>query len=356
MILSKEELKTLEDLTQIYGPSGDEKLVKEYLKEQYLKLNLEVMEDNLGSIIALKKGKKENAKKVFLVAHMDEVGFMVRKILPNGAIMVLPLGGHNPQAILSNRVILKTQDNRFYKGLVNALPPHLMKGRSDSVTQIDDMVFDFGFTSKKETEDAGIRIGDTIICEGNFQVLNDGRRLLSKAFDDRLGLSLGLEVLKALKDEELDFDLYVGGSVQEEVGCRGALTSSFKVHPDLAIVVDCSPARDSNGDTSDLGILGQGVLIRVTDGNMIAFKDLISYQVSCLERAGVKYQYFISPGGTDAGNIHKQFDGIKTMTYCLCARNIHTPSTLLDSEDYLNAIKGLIFMLKDLSEGKNYKL
>ena len=357
MILTNDELKTLEELTLLFGPSGDEKIVKEYLKTKYTELGLTILEDKLGSIIALKKSKNENAKKVLLVAHMDEVGFMVSKILSNGALMVLPLGGHNAQALLSNRVILKTQDGKFFKGLINALPPHLMtQANKESVTQISQMVFDFGFTSKEEALNQGVRIGDSIVCEGNFEVLNQGRRLLGKAFDDRLGLALGLEVLKELKDVELDYDLYVGGSVQEEVGCRGALTCSYLVHPDLAIVVDCSPARDSSGDKSDLGILGEGVLVRVTDGSMIAFRDLIAYQIDAMERAGVKYQYFISPGGTDAGNIHKQFDGIKTLTFCLCARNIHTPSTLLDAEDYKNAKKGLVFMLKDLSVGKHYSL
>lgn len=355
MILTNEEIKTLEELTQLYGPSGDEGLVKEYLKNKYKELGYETIEDNLGSIIALKKSKNPNAKKVLVVAHMDEVGFMVSKILSNGAVMVIPLGGHNPQALLSNRVVLKTQKGEFFKGLINALPPHLLGG-NNTPTQIPQMVFDLGFTSKDEAMNHGIRIGDTLVCEGKFEVLNDGKRLLAKAFDDRLGLALGLEILKELKDIELDYDLYVGGSVQEEVGCRGALTSSYLVHPDLAIVVDCSPARDSNGDRSDLGILGEGVLVRVTDGSMIAFRDLIAYQIDCMERAEVKYQYFISPGGTDAGNIHKQFDGIKTLTFCLCARNIHTPSTLLDSEDYKNAKKGLVFLLKDLSEGNNYKL
>ena len=285
----------------------------------------------MGNIIADVKGKLSSENKVMLSAHMDEVGFMVCKILENGAVMVLPLGGHNNQALLSNRVLLKTQKGDYYKGLINALPPHLLQGK-DYITQVGEMIFDFGFTSKKEAMDAGVRIGDSLISDGPF------------------------EVLKELKDVELDFDLYVGGSVQEEVGCRGALTSSYMVHPDLAIVVDCSPARDSSGNKSELGQLGEGVLIRVTDGSMIAFRDLIAYQVDCLERAEVKYQYFFSPGGTDAGNIHKQFDGIKTLTFCLCARNIHTPSTLLDAEDYLSAKKGLVFMLKDLSEGKHYKL
>lgn len=357
MSLTQKELKRLEELTQLFGPSGDEGLVKEYLKEKYHQLGYETIEDNLGSIACVKKSKNPNAKKVLVVGHMDEVGFMVTKILPNGAVMVFPLGGHNAQALLSNRVVLKTQSGQYYRGLINALPPHLLSAANkDRVTQIGEMVFDFGFTSKDEAMKNGVRIGDTIVCDGPFEVLNEGKRLLSKAFDDRLGLALGLEVLEELKDVELDYDLYVGGSVQEEVGCRGALTLSHLVHPDFVVVIDCSPARDSSGDKSELGQLGEGVLVRVIDGSMIANKELIAYQISCLEEAGVKHQYFFSPGGTDAGSIHKQYDGIKTLTFCLCARNIHTPSTLLDAEDYASARKGLVFMLKDLSEGKHYKI
>ena len=143
-MLNKEELKTLEELTQLYGPSGDEQLVKEYLKARYQELGFETLEDNLGSIVCVKKSKKENAKKVLLLAHMDEVGFMVCKILENGAVMVLPLGGHNNQALLSNRVLLKTQKGDYYKGLINALPPHLLQGK-DYITQVGEMIFDFGF-------------------------------------------------------------------------------------------------------------------------------------------------------------------------------------------------------------------
>lgn len=357
MPLTQKELKRLEELTQLFGPSGDEVIVKNYLKNKYQELGFQTIEDNLGSIVCLKKSKNVNAKKVLLLAHMDEVGFMVTKILPNGAIMVFPLGGHNPQALLSNRVVLKTQNNDYFYGLINALPPHLLnETNKDRITQVGDMIFDFGFTSKDDALSKGVRIGDTIVCDGPFEVLNNGKRLLSKAFDDRIGLAVGLEVLEELKDVELDFDLYVGGSVQEEVGCRGALTISHLVHPDFVIVIDCSPARDSSGDKSELGQLGEGVLIRVIDGSMMASKELIAYQISCLEKADVKHQYFFSYGGTDAGSIHKQFDGIKTLTFCLCARNIHTPSTLLDADDYISLKKGLVFMLKDLSEGKSYNI
>lgn len=349
--LSKKQLQLLKELTQLNAVSGRENEVAKYLNNVYQSMGFEIIKDQLGSIFALKKSKHPNAKKVMIVAHMDEVGFIVREIMANGCFKVQPLGGHNQETILSSRAILTTRSNKSFKGYVVALPPHLLTPELRAKkTEIKDMIFDFGFTSKAEALDQGINLGDTIVLEGTFEVLNNGKRILTKAIDDRIGLAAGIEVLQSLKDIDLDYDLYVGGSVQEEVGCRGGRTSSYGIHPDLCIVVDCSPSKDSDGNKVELGQMGSGVLIRVMDGSMIAFKDLIDFQLKTLSKAKVKYQYFISPGGTDAGQVHLQFDGIKTLTFCLCARNIHTCSTLVDAGDYLNLKKGLIYLLKHLDE------
>ncbi len=347
MKLNNKQLKRLKTVTQINAVSGDEHLLANYLKNQYSEWGYQLVFDNLGSIFAYKKSKVTNAKKVMLVAHMDEVGFIVKELLSNGCVKVHALGGHNPATLLSNRVILTTRDNRSYYGTINSLPPHLLRGKNDNVS-ISEMIFDFGFTNIDELKKHGINIGDPIVCEGPFEVLNEGKRLLAKAFDDRIGIALGLEILEYFKDRDLPFDLYVGGSVQEEVGCRGALTSAHLIKPDLAIVVDCSPAKDMAGNDGELGVLGKGVLVRVVDATMIAFKDLINYQIETLKKAKVPYQYYISPGGTDAGSIHKSIDGIKTLTYCLVARSIHTASTIIDTDDYLNARRGMIYLLKHL--------
>lgn len=348
-MLSKKQLNLLKTLTQLEAISGNENQVAAYLLKTYQKLGYQLVQDNLGSIFAFKKSKNPNAKKVMIAAHMDEVGFVVNNIISNGAIKVLPLGGHNPDALLSSRVRLTTRDNRHYDGLINALPPHLLNKNEPQKNKITEMLFDFGFTSKEDAIEAGVRPGDMIVCLGDFKVINNGKRLLSKAFDDRLGLAAGIEILKYYQNRELDFDLYVGGTVQEEVGLRGAVTASALIKPDLAIVVDCSPAKDSSGDTSSSGVLGDGVLVRVFDSGMIGFKSLIDFQLKVLKRHKIKHQFFISPGGTDAGSIHKSKDGIKTLTFCLVARNIHTPSTLLDAGDYLSLKKGLIALLNSLN-------
>lgn len=347
MKLNKHQLKLFKTLTELYAISGQENEVASYLKKTYLSLGYEIITDNLGSIFAYKPSKVKDAKKVMVVGHMDEVGFIVTAILDNGMVKVSPVGGINDETLLSSRVVLKGKKG-YLKGCVGSIPPHLLKKGSLKKTKIKDMLFDFGMTSSKEAIDAGIYLGAMIVVEGKFEVLNNGKRLLSKAFDDRYGIVLGIEILEALKDVELPFDLYVGGSVQEEVGCRGALTSSYMIKPDLAIVLDCSPSRDSSGNKDELGQLGEGVLLRVIDGSMIAFPELIAFQRESCEKAKVKYQYYISPGGTDAGQIHKNFDGIPTLTHCLVARNIHTCSSILDVEDYLAAKKSLLYMLNHI--------
>ncbi len=348
MRLTKHQRDLFKTLSEKLAISGLENEVAAFLKAQYQKLGYEIITDNLGSIFALKRSSNPHAKRVMVVAHMDEVGFIVTAILDNGMIKVAPLGGINEQTLLAHRVILRGRKGDL-KGCIGAIPPHLLSSADkDKPTSLKSMLFDFGMTSYQEAIDHGIYLGAMVVVEGTFMELNDGKRLLGKAFDDRYGLVLGLEILESLRDVDLPFDLYVGGSVQEEVGCRGALTASHMINPDLAIVLDCSPSRDSSGDKNELGQLGEGVLVRVIDGNMIAFNELIAFQRQCAHLSKTKIQDYISPGGTDAGSIHKQFDGVPTLTHCLCARNIHTCSTILDTGDYLAAKKLLLYMLKHL--------
>ncbi len=345
------ELEILEQLTNMFGPSGNEEEVELFLKEEYRKLNLKILKDPYGNIYGLKKSKNKNAKKVLVIGHMDEVGFMVRKILPNGSVMVNPLGRFNSETILSNRAILKNGEGKKFYGSVCALPPHLLKNNSSNEkTPISNMIFDFGFINSDDALNNGIQIGDSIILEGDFSLINNDKRILAKAIDDRYGLATSLIAMNDLINEELDYDLYIGGVCQEEVGLRGSLCASNFIKPDFAIILDVSAAYDTDGNTTEFGKLGKGVLIRVLDANMIARKDIIKFQKNCLDNANVPYQYFISPGGTDAGSVHKSLSGIPTMTYCLVARNIHSCSSIMDTNDYLNSIKGLEEILKSLND------
>lgn len=347
MKLTKRQLNLLKETTQLIGVSGQEDEVREYLKKQFKEKELPLLFDNLGSVFAHKKGK-DSTLKVMVIGHMDEIGFVVNEILENGLIKVAPIGGVNQRTLLAQRAILINQKGKRLYGAVSSHAPHLRKEQSET---INDLLFDFGFRSKKEVEDAFVFVGNQIVIDGPFEKLNNGKRLVAKAFDNRYSIALIIDLLDELSEIELDFDLYIGASVQEEVGLRGATTSSHLIKPDLAIVLDCSPARDHDLTikTKEDGFLGEGVLIRYLDYSMIAFPKLLNWQINACKETGVKYQYYHSLGGTDAGAIHKAQNGILTLTHCICARGLHSSSTIIDVEDYLSAKKTLLHLLVNLN-------
>ncbi|MDE8102732.1 M42 family metallopeptidase [Erysipelothrix rhusiopathiae] len=344
-MLNEKQLNWFETLTQLDGVSGHEHQVAQYLFNEYSNYTDEILRDNLGSILAVRRSNKKNAPKVLVLGHMDEVGFLVREVTETGVLKIHPVGGWFSQVLLGHRVRVTTRHGEVYDGAIGATPPHMLSAEERlKPIQIPQMTVDVGATTPEEVHAMGIQIGDMVVVDGEFNVLNKGKRLLAKAFDNRYGCVVGLDLLEALKDQELDYDLYVGCSVQEEVGLRGAQTVANLVKPDLAIILDCSPANDAL-DSKAIGKLGGGVLVRVMDGNMIATKDLIYKFVDICNEHDIKHQYYFSPGGTDAGAVHKSNSGVKTLTCCLCARNIHTSSSILDTDDYLAAREALLHFI-----------
>ena len=347
MLLNDLEIKYFREITQLNAVSGNESEVADYLIKEYKKLNLELVKDNLGSLYALKKSKVENPLKVVIDAHMDEVGFIVKEIKSNGMIEPYPIGGINYNTVLATRLNLKSSKGRYFKGTFDSTPPHLMKDPTAGVDP-NSLLCDFGFLSREDALNNGVNYGDMIALEGKFEFLNENR-ILSKAIDDRYGIILGLIILNELKDVELPYDLYVGGSVQEEVGLRGIQTINEVIKPDFIFVLDCSTAKDSY-NLNEKGHIGEGVLLRFIDRGMIANKALIEFQKEACIATNSKYQYFETLGGTNAGAIHLK--NVMTLTHCICARSIHTSSTIMDVNDYVSAKNSLKYMLLNLSRDK----
>lgn len=344
-MLSNKQLKWFEELSQINGVSGHEENVAAYLNNAYSEMGYDVIYDNLGSIAAVKKSKKKDAKTLMILAHMDEVGFLVKDILDTGVLKMHPVGGWFSQNLLAHRVSVTTRSGKVFKGAIGAIPPHLLSADERiRPFQIESMIVDIGANSKEEALEWGVNIGDMIVVDGKFENLSNNR-LLAKAFDNRYGCVMGLDILDTFKDMELDFNLVVGASVQEEVGLRGAQTLTNMINPDEAIILDCSPANDAVSKDA-MGKLGEGVLIRVMDGSMIASKDFLYELVDVCTVNDIKHQYYYSPGGTDAGIVHKTHSGVRTLTCCIVARNIHTSSSILDTNDYLAAKEALVKLLE----------
>ena len=343
-------LELMKNLTQAHGISGDEKAVSRLLKGYYEGYCDELVYDQLGSIFAIKRSKNPHAKTLMLAGHMDEVGFIVNAISENGLLGLAPIGGWWSQTLLGQRVIVKAKDGALIKGTIASIPPHLLTdAERKAPMEIKNMRVDVGATDKAGILSMGIQMGSPVVWDGPFETLANGKRLLAKAWDNRYGCILGVELLRALKDVDLDVHLAVGATVQEEVGTRGAQTATYKLKPDAAIVFDCSPANDISGDKDAFGHLGQGPLIRFIDANYLPHRGFSNYYTDVLDQAKIPYQYYQSLGGTDAGAIHKSLDGVLTLTACICARNIHTNSSIIDTEDYENAKKAMLALIPTLT-------
>ncbi len=342
--MNQQSINLLKELTTKIGISGDEKKVSRYLNERYIGLCDEVIYDNLGSIFAVKKCGKENAKRVMVCAHMDEVGFLITDIHENGLLSFIKIGSVENSTLYASRVKIVTESDEIIGTIV---------GNEDAIAKPDIKGFrmDVGATSKNEVENLGIHVGASAVLDGEFHLLND-KRMLAKAIDSRSGCALGVELLEAVKDMHFDFDLYVGASVMEEVGQRGGTTATGMIQPDMGIVLDGGKANDFNGKNNDVGQLGKGVLVRYYDKGMMPNRGLLDTLVSTCQNNNICYQYYYSMGTTDSAWVHKLFSGCPTLTVGVCARNPQTGNAEIDCDDYHCAKEALIHVVKGLNENK----
>lgn len=353
MICSKETLALMEELTQAIGVSGQERQVCRILSRHYTALADEVVRDHNGSIYAVKRSQAPNPFRVMVAAHSDEVGMVVRQIRPNGLLKAAVVGGLYEDVLVGSRLRLLTDDGREFRGCVSTLAQKLLYERIGSGRIPTKLLFlDFGFTSEADARAQGVLEGCQVVVDGPFEVLNGGKRLLSKAWDDRFGCILGIEVLRALKDVSLPFDLYVGADVQEEVGLRGAKTASALVAPDLAVVLDCTAANDVESFEPPCGGIGQGVMVRFHDGTYLPNRTMFLHYLSLLKEKNIPYQFHESRGGTDAGCINASGTGVPTLTACICARNVHSGSLMIDAEDYVHCREAVTAFLAGLDQAQ----
>ncbi|MCI2775051.1 M42 family metallopeptidase [Staphylococcus petrasii] len=328
-------LKRIQTLTELHGAPGFEDDVRAYMKQEMEPYVDEFITNHMGGFYGVKKSKKENAKRVMIAAHMDEIGFMITHITSNGMIQFTNLGGVANDIWQGQRLQVKNRNGEHIIGVVSNIPKHFRTG-NEAVPEIKDLMLDIGAESAEEVRERGIEIGDTIVPYTPFTQLSE-HRFSAKAWDNRYGCVIAIEILELLKDVELDVDLYVGANVQEEVGLRGAKAATEMIQPDVAFVVDCSPANDIKGVQQLSGELGGGTLIRIKDGTMILQPNFKNYLLDLTEEHNINHQYYISPGGTDGGEIHKANQGVPTAVIGVCARYIHSTDAVFDIRDYYSA-------------------
>lgn len=334
-------------VTELDGIAGHEHNVRNYMRKRMTPLVDSIETDGLGGIFGIKKHADANAPRIMVAAHMDEVGFMVSSIQADGTFRVVGIGGWNPLVVSSQRFTLYTRTGQAIPVISGSVPPHFLRGKDGgaSLPNVSDIIFDGGFRDKAEAEQFGIAPGDIIVPKSEAILTANQKNVISKAWDNRYGVLMVLELLEQLKDTPLDNTLIAGANVQEEVGLRGAHVSTTKFDPELFFAVDCSPAGDVYGDQ---GHIGDGALIRFYDPGHILLKDMRDFLLTTAEEAGIKYQYYTGKGGTDAGAAHLQNSGVPSTTIGVCARYIHSHQTLYAMEDFLEAQAFLQALLKKL--------
>lgn len=338
----------LNKLNKIDSVSGDEKAISLSLKSEYEKLADEVIYDNLGSIFAVKKSKSNHAPHVMIVGHMDESGFIVKKINKNGIIKALALGNVSEKSLLGATLKLKTRDGKETIGTIVAYDE-----KGNVLDEAKEVCVDFGFENNEEVTNYGVNYGDRLSFVSMIKSSPNKNRMFSKNWNGRYAPLMGLEILRLVQDMDFDFDLYVGCTVQEQVGFRGIQTATNLAKPDLGIVLDTNKAFDYQQDLKEEnGALGKGVLINFYDITVLPNRLLLATLKSICEGNNLPYQYYYSLEGSDAAWINKLRTGTPTLFVNVPIRNMDTPASVMDVRDYDTAQRALILFLEQLNTEK----
>ena len=357
----------LEKMCNAFGPPGHELEVARIVKDHVKNFCDEVYNDKTGSLI-FKIGN--TGPKIMIAGHIDEIGFLVTGIDKQGYLTFSQIGGWWDQSLLTQRVLIRTKEGNTYRGIIAAPPPHVLpaEARTKVVTK-DKMFIDVGCKSKKEIEELGIEIGDPIVPDSKFETIKrtqiekknkeetkkDVTLAVGKAFDDRIGAFIAAEVIRRIKEENLQHpnQIYGVATVQEEVGLRGAQTSANVIQPDIGIALEVDIAGDVPG-VSKLKApseMSKGFSILAGDASMIPNPRFRHFVINVAKELKLDYQNsVVMGGGTDAGRIHLTGSGCPSLVIGIPTRHIHSHNGILDLADVEKAITLIVEVIKRLDQ------
>lgn len=341
-------LDLLRSLSNAYGISGHEAPVREICVKELSGCG-DFSCDKSGSLFC----SRGEGRTVMLAAHMDEVGFLVQNVTPDGFIQFVGIGGWWTHTLPSQRVVIRTAGGRHINGVVGSRPPHfLAESQRNTLQSMDVLFIDVGAESRAQAmEEMGINLGDPIIPDVEFCSTVNPHRFVGKAFDNRIGLSAAIEASRILAGRNLSCRLVTAGTVQEEVGLRGAKTAGARIQPDCAIILEAPPADDTPGfsPAESQGRMGAGVQIRAYDPTAIMNPRLVDFVRKTAERNGISFQMAVRrSGGTDAGALHLAGEGVPCVVLGVPTRYIHAHNGMMDIRDYRSMVDLLVELVSAL--------
>lgn len=320
-------MELFKELTQLFGPSGYESQVREFIKDKAASYADEVVEDAIGNLILVKKGYGKKKKRIMLSGHMDEIGLQVIKIEDNGMIMVKSLGCSWIYTAYQSRV-------QFKNGTVGIVASRVQPEKLDG--KFTNLYVDIGLSSKDEVKKL-VDVGDTAVYMGSYARLA-GDYVTAKAIDDRVGCYMMMETL--MQSDKCYNDVYFVFSVQEEVGCRGAKVAAERLDPEIGVAVDVTPGHDRPGDLEGSNTSGGGTAVKYSDTSVICDQRLVETMVSICERDQIPFQKdVIYVGGTDASSINLSNYGVKAAAVSVVTRYTHGPNAIVHEGDINASIR-----------------
>lgn len=321
-------LENLKKLCCLNGVSGNEDEVRDYIISQ-IEGFCEYHIDNIGNIIAFKKGKKTPKNKVLISAHTDEVGMIVTHINSDGTLKISTVGGVDARVIFGRQVLV---GDKKIVGVIGSKAVHnLSPEEKDLAVKSDKLYIDIGAENKEQAE-SYVCLGDCVCFKSDFIEFGDGF-LKAKAIDDRAGCAIMLDLIRS----ELECDTFFSFVTQEELGLRGAKVAAFTVDPDIAIVLEATTAADIPSVSGDKRVceLGKGAVVTFMDKSTIYNKTLYKLAFETAEENSIPCQTkSIVAGGNDSGAIHLSRGGVKTIAISVPCRYLHSPSCVIKKSDF----------------------
>ena len=322
----------LEKLCNASGVSGCEGEVRDIIISEIKDYCDELLVDTMGNVIALKKGESQE-KKVMLSAHMDEVGFIISGITEKGYLEFKKVGGIDTRVIISKNVLVGKEK---IPGVIGMKAIHLQeKSEREEVPKVKNLFIDIG---AKDKEDAlkYISIGDYVSFIPNYSDFGDGL-IKSKAIDDRVGCYILTKLIK----NPVKYDTYFCFTVQEEVGLRGARVASFRIKPDIALVLESTTCADVHDVSPYAKVteLGKGATISFMDSGTIVNRKYLDFLNKISDGIDVQYKK-TTAGGNDAGAIHQTAEGVVVASISVPCRYLHSPAGIASKKD-IEAVESL---------------
>ena len=339
-------LKHLKELCLLDGISSYEDNVRHYIAQEARKYTDDIRVDAMGNLIVFKKGAKKGPG-LMLAAHMDEVGFLVKKIEDDGYLRFGPVGGIDPRVVLGRRVFV---GNDRIPGVIGLKAYHLVSREEEKIVPgFDQMYIDIA-APDKETAKKHVKLGDKVVFDSDFIEFGEGM-IKAKAIDDRGGCAIMLNILA----QELPCDCTFAFTVQEEVGCRGANGAAFSVKPKIALILEGTTCADISTVSENKKVckIKDGPVLGCVDGSTIYDTQLLKMDMALADEAGIPWQIkrYIS-GGTDASVIQRSREGVRVANISIPVRYLHSASTVANKKDIDNAYKLAWLFVNAVADGK----